>query len=182
MIKICVYWGVTTTTLMNKSLAKMRFCDAPEQEALQLKFGLENLQNLCVLIMRDRARSLWASYALENQTSKSTFTRPSCFPPLFLFLSVFLVCIQFYISLFFTICLSFYYYWKWEVKPCSMHLKRDSSRCRSETFIFIKIQPYILQCLTRRTGCAVKTAFSRSIIEVDEAAIWTFLATVTHKS
>ena len=179
MIKICVYWGVTTTTLMNKSLAKLRFCDAPEQKALQLKFGLENLQKFMRSIY---GRSVWASHALENQTSKSTFTRPSCFPPFFLFLFVFLVCIQFYISLFFTICLSFYYYWKWEVKPCSMHLKRDSSRCRSETFIFIKIQPYILQCFTCRTGCAIKTAFSRSIIEVDEATIWTFLATVTHKS
>ena len=68
------------------------------------------------------------------------------------------------------------------IKSESMYLKCDSSRWRSETSIFIKIQPYILQCLTCRTSFAVKMTFSRSIIDVDEAAIWTFLATVTRKS
>ena len=56
------------------------------------------------------------------------------------------------------------------------------TRWRSETSIFIKIQAYILQHLTCRTSFAVKMTFSRSITEVDEAANWTFLATVTHKS
>ena len=126
-------------------------------------------------------RSVWASYALENQTSKRLHA-PLVFS--LFFVSFRLSClytILHFSLIFFTICLSFYYL-KWGVKPWSMHLRRDSSRCRSQTFIFIKIQLYIPQCLTCRTGCAVKTAFSRSIIEVDEAAVWTFLATVTHKS
>ena len=126
-------------------------------------------------------RSVRASYALENQTYK-TFTRPSCFLPLFCFFSSFLFVYNFTFLFNLLYYLSLVLLLKWGVKPWSMHLRRDSSRCRSQTFIFIKIQPYILQCLTCRTGCAVKTAFSRSIIKVDEAAIWTFLATVTHKS
>ena len=40
LIEICVFSGVITTILMNKSLAKLRFCFVAEKKAaFQLKFA-----------------------------------------------------------------------------------------------------------------------------------------------
>ena len=69
MIELCVFSGVITTMLMNKSLAKLRFCNAAERSAFQSRFATtvcRICKNVCASFMKEKKE---ASYFLGNQIS-----------------------------------------------------------------------------------------------------------------
>ena len=91
VIELCIFSGVITTILMNKSLAKLRFCDAAERSAFQLRFATtvcRICKNVCPSFMREKTE---ASYLLGNQISgayrllqiSKTFKHHSSFFPFF---------------------------------------------------------------------------------------------------
>ena len=114
VIELCIFSGVITTMLMNKSLAKLRFCDAAERSAFQLRFATtvcRICKNVCPSVMREKTE---ASYLLGNQMSgayrlpqiSKTFKHHSRFF-LFSFLLFHLNTTSHFSLIFFKMCLSF---------------------------------------------------------------------------